>query len=252
MSGIIGVLDLQGGVVEHLAHLAALDLPARRVRQAADFEDLAGLILPGGESTCLSRLLRRYGLDHEIEKRLRAGLKLWGTCAGAILLAREVVGEAASLGLMDIRVQRNAFGSQLDSFNLTVAVPAVDLKPIPLTFIRAPKILRLGTVVSPLLEIDDYCAAAEDRDILVTIFHPELTPSLAFHRYFAGKCSIPVPPRNVMLTNWRADSWVSYASSLSPQARHKTRLIRPRPAGARSGSNRHPDTAHGSKWKHAR
>jgi len=211
MSGIIGVLDLQGGVVEHLAHLAALGLPARRVRQAADFEGLTGLILPGGESTCLSRLLRRYRLDREIEERLRAGLKLWGTCAGAILLAREVVGEATSLGLMDIRVQRNAFGSQLDSFNLTVEVPAVDPEPIPLTFIRAPKILHLGTAVSPLLEIDDYCAAAEDRDILVTVFHPELTPNLAFHCYFAGKCGIPVLTREDTPADWRADSWVGYA-----------------------------------------
>ncbi|WP_089723907.1 pyridoxal 5'-phosphate synthase glutaminase subunit PdxT [Candidatus Thiosymbion oneisti] len=211
MSGIIGVLALQGGVVEHLAHLAALGLPARRVRQAADFEGLTGLILPGGESTCLSRLLRRYGLDREIAAGLRAGLKLWGTCAGAILLAREVVGETASLGLMDIRVQRNAFGSQLDSFNRTLQVPAVAPEPIPLTFIRAPKILHLGTAVSPLLEIDDYCAAAEDRDILVTVFHPELTPSLAFHRYFAGKCGIPLPPREDAPADWQADSWVDYA-----------------------------------------
>jgi len=215
MPGIIGVLDLQGGVVEHLAHLAALSLSARRVRQAADFEGLAGLILPGGESTCLSRLLHRYGLGRAIEEGLRAGLKLWGTCAGAILLAREVVGEAASLGLMDIRVQRNAFGSQLDSFNLAVEVPAVDPEPIPLTFIRAPKILRLGTDVSPLLEIDDYYAAAEDRDILVTVFHPELTPSLAFHRHFAGKCGIPVPPRKDTPVDWRADSWVGYAPTPS-------------------------------------
>ncbi len=211
MSGIIGVLDLQGGVAEHLVHLAALDLPARRVKQAADFASLTGLIIPGGESTCLSRLLRRYGLDREIEEHWRAGLKLWGTCAGAILLARELVSEAASLGLMDIRVQRNAFGSQLDSFNRTLEVPAVDPEPIPLTFIRAPKILRLGTSVSPLLEIDDYCAAAEDRDTLVTVFHPELTPSLAFHRYFAGKCGIPVPPREDAPADWRADSWVGYA-----------------------------------------
>jgi len=212
MSGIIGVLDLQGGVAEHLEHLAALGLPARRVRQTADLAGLTGLIIPGGESTCLSRLLHRYGLDRAIEESLLTGLKLWGTCAGAILLAQELVGEAASsLGFVDIRVQRNAFGSQLDSFNLTVEVPAVDPEPIPLTFIRAPKILRLGTGVSPLLELDDYYAAAEDRDSLVTIFHPELTPSLAFHRYFAGKCGIPVPPREDAPADWRADSWVGYA-----------------------------------------
>jgi 5'-phosphate synthase pdxT subunit len=208
----VGVLDLQGGVVEHLEHLAALDVPARRVKAAADLDGLSGLIIPGGESTCLSRLLSRYGLDLEIEKRSRAGLKLWGTCAGAILLAREVVGEAPLLGLMDIRVQRNAFGSQLDSFNLTVDIPALDEASVPLTFIRAPKILRLGEGVSSLLEIDDFHAAAEDPGILVTVFHPELTPNLAFHRYFAGKCGLPVQAgRETRSTRWRADSWVSYA-----------------------------------------
>ncbi len=210
MSGI-GVLDLQGGVVEHLEHLAALGVPASRVKGAKDLDGLTGLILPGGESTCLTRLLHGCGLDREIAERCHAGLKLWGTCAGAILLAREVVGEVASLGLMDIRIQRNAFGSQLDSFNLTVAVPAVAPEPIPLTFIRAPKILRLGQGVSPLLEIDGYCAAAEDRNSLVTVFHPELTPSLAFHRYFAGKCGIPVPIPRIASAAWQADSWVGYA-----------------------------------------
>ena len=208
----IGVLDLQGGVVEHLEHLAALGVPARRVKGEADFEDLSGLIIPGGESSCLIRLLRRYGLDREIEERFGAGLKLWGTCAGAILLAREVVGETAGLGLMDIRIQRNAFGSQLDSFNLTIEVPTVDPEPIPLTFIRAPKILGLGAGVSPLLEIDEYYAAAEDRNILVTVFHPELTPSLAFHRYFARKCGMLVQEEDSAPDeNWRADSWVRYA-----------------------------------------
>lgn len=213
MSGI-GVLDLQGGVVEHLEHFAALGLVGRRVKGTADLEGLTGLILPGGESTCLTCLLRRCGLDREIAERYHAGLKLWGTCAGAILLAREVEGEAASLGLMDIRIRRNAFGSQLDSFNLTVAVPAVAPEPIPLTFIRAPKILRLGETVSPLLELDGYCAAAEDRDSLVTVFHPELTPSLAFHRYFAGKCGIPIPTHRDAPADWRVNSWVGYAPIL--------------------------------------
>jgi 5'-phosphate synthase pdxT subunit len=207
----IGVLDLQGGVVEHLEHLAALGVPACRVKGKADFEGLAGLIIPGGESTCLIRLMRRYELDREIEKHFRAGLKLWGTCAGAILLAREILDETPGLGLMDISVRRNAFGSQLDSFNLTTEVPAVDPGPIPLTFIRAPKILHLGEDVSPLLRIDDYCAAAEDRDILVTVFHPELTPSLAYHRYFVRKCGIPLPPRQGANTDWHGDSWVEYA-----------------------------------------
>ena len=208
----IGVLDLQGGVVEHLEHLAALDVPSRRVKVAADFDGIAGLIIPGGESTTLSRLLKRYGLDSEIKERFRAGLKLWGTCAGAILLAREVVGETPHLGLMDISIQRNAFGSQLDSFNTTVNIPALNETSVPLTFIRAPKITRLGERVTPLLQIDDYYAAAEDSNILVTIFHPELTPHLAFHRYFALKCGIPVQDSEEKRDErWRANSWVSYA-----------------------------------------
>jgi 5'-phosphate synthase pdxT subunit len=207
----IGVLDLQGGVVEHLEHFAALGVPTRRVKRAKDFEGLAGLVVPGGESTCLIRLLRRYGLDREIEKGFEKGLKLWGTCAGAILLARDLVGEPASLGLIDIQIRRNAFGGQLESFNRTVEVPTVDPEPVPLTFIRAPKILRLGEGVFPLLRIDGYYAAAEDRDILVTVFHPELTPSLAFHRYFAAKCGIQVPARHEACRSWRADSWVGFA-----------------------------------------
>jgi 5'-phosphate synthase pdxT subunit len=209
---MIGVLDLQGGVVEHLEHLAALDVSARRVKLAADLDGIAGLIIPGGESTCLSRLLRRYGLDRAIKEYFGAGLKLWGTCAGAILLAREVVGETAHLGLMDIRVQRNAFGSQLDSFNLRVDVPALHETSVPLTFIRAPKVLSLGEGVTSLLQVDDYHAAAEDPNILVTIFHPELTPNLAFHRHFARKCGIPVQDGGEQSDErWRTDSWVSYA-----------------------------------------
>jgi 5'-phosphate synthase pdxT subunit len=207
----IGVLDLQGGVVEHLEHLSALGVPARRVKRAEDFDGLAGLIVPGGESTCLSRLLSRYGLDRMIEERFRDGLKLWGTCAGAILLAREVADEAAHLALIDIRIQRNAFGSQLESFNLTVEIPALSSGRVPLTFIRAPKILSFGKDVECLVKIDDYHAAAEDANVLVTVFHPELTPNLAFHRHFARKCGIPVTSDEEARADWNADSWVSYA-----------------------------------------
>jgi 5'-phosphate synthase pdxT subunit len=189
-------------------------VPARRVKVAADLDGIAGLIIPGGESTCLSRLLQRYGLDREIKRHFRAGLKLWGTCAGAILLAREVEGEASLLRLMDIRVQRNAFGSQLDSFKLTLDIPVLEETCVPLTFIRAPKILSLGAGVTSLLQIDDFHAAAEDASILVTVFHPELTPNLAFHRYFVRKCGIQVPVKDgeePRTERWRTDSWVDYA-----------------------------------------
>ncbi len=186
----IGVLDLQGGVHEHLDHLHRIQVAARTVKSAADLAGLAGLIIPGGESTCLSRLLAIFGLDAAIKAHYRQGLKLWGTCAGAILLAQEQLGERPCLGLIDITVSRNAFGSQLDSFQGTGLVPAVARQPLPLTFIRAPKILRVGAGVQVLLSLADCIAAAEDEHILVTVFHPELTPSLAFHRYFARKCGL--------------------------------------------------------------
>jgi 5'-phosphate synthase pdxT subunit len=210
--GGIGVLDLQGGVQEHLDHLRRVGVAAWPVKRAADLADLAGLIIPGGESTCLSRLLHLFGLDAAIRRACGAGLKLWGTCAGAILLARENVGETPFLGLIDIAVSRNAFGSQLDSFNCEALAPAVAREPIPLTFIRAPKIVRAGAGVRVLLRLDDYIAAAEDEQILVTVFHPELTPSLAFHRYFARKCGLNVAGDDAGLDpDWTPLSWTRFS-----------------------------------------
>jgi len=212
-SGVIGVLDLQGGVQEHLDHLRRIEVAARPVKRAAELAGLAGLIIPGGESTCLSRLLAIFGLDRAIRQAYDGGLKLWGTCAGAILLARENVGETPCLGLMDIVVSRNAFGSQLDSFQGEALAPAVAGEPIPLTFIRAPKIVRVGEGVRILLPMDDYIAAAEDDRILVTVFHPELTPSLAFHRYFARKCGLNVADDDDagLDPDWTPLSWTRFS-----------------------------------------
>ena len=212
-SGVIGVLDLQGGVQEHLDHLRRIEVAARPVKRAAELAGLAGLIIPGGESTCLSRLLAIFGLDRAIRQAYDDGLKLWGTCAGAILLARENVGETPCLGLMDIVVSRNAFGSQLDSFQCEAQAPTIAREPIPLTFIRAPKIVRVGEGVRILLPMDDYIAAAEDDRILVTVFHPELTPSLAFHRYFARKCGIKVAGGDDagLDPHWTPHSWMDFS-----------------------------------------
>lgn len=211
---VLGVLGLQGGVQEHLDHLHRLGVAARTVKTAADLAGLAGLIIPGGESTCLSRLLHLFGLDEAIKQAYQEGLKLWGTCAGAILLARENVGETSFFGLIDMAIDRNAFGSQLDSFNREVLLPAVAREPIPLTFIRAPKIVRVGEGVQVLLALDDYIAAAESDQILVTIFHPELTPSLAFHRYFARKCAV-LSAADVddaaLDANWTPHSWMRFS-----------------------------------------
>ncbi|MBL8258648.1 MAG: pyridoxal 5'-phosphate synthase glutaminase subunit PdxT [Candidatus Competibacteraceae bacterium] len=211
-AGALGVLDLQGGVQEHLDHLRRIGVSARAVKRAAELEGLAGLIVPGGESTCLSRLLRLFELDRAIRHACDGGLKLWGTCAGAILLAAENLGEAPALGLIDIAVSRNAFGSQMDSFSREILAPAVAQEPIPVTFIRAPKIVRAGAGVRVLLELDGYIAAAEDDRILVTVFHPELTPNLAFHRYFARKCGLePGGADQSLDPGWTPQSWMRFS-----------------------------------------
>lgn len=210
----IGVLDLQGDVLEHLDHLERLGIAGVRVKEPADFAHLAGLIIPGGESTCLFRLLNIFGIKEVIIHEFQRGLKLWGTCAGAILLAKNIVGESPCLGLIDIEIERNAFGNQLDSFTCEALIPRVAPQPVPLTFIRAPKIVQVGIGVDVLLKQDDYIAAAESPDILVTIFHPELTPCLAFHRYFVLKCGL-IPSddieHSIIDPTWDSRSWTRHA-----------------------------------------
>jgi 5'-phosphate synthase pdxT subunit len=207
----IGVLDLQGGVQEHLEHFRRVGVRASPVKEARHLDGLAGLVIPGGESTCLRRLIDNFGLTGPIRGAHGTGMKLWGTCAGAILLATEIVGETPFLSLIDITVERNAFGSQLNSFHTVVDVPAVLDEAVPLTFIRAPKITRAGRDVCVLLTIDDYIAAAESASVLATVFHPELTPSTAFHRYFACKCGFETPGQGgVDPAEWSANAWMHF------------------------------------------
>jgi pyridoxal 5'-phosphate synthase pdxT subunit len=210
---IIGVLDLQGGVHEHLDHLQRLGIKTRRVKQETDFADLAGCIIPGGESSCISRLIDIFDIKPSLLKAAERGMKIWGTCAGAILLATKIIGETACLGLIDIEIERNSFGSQLDSFQTEALIPAIAAESIPLTFIRAPKILKTGPKVNVLLRIDDYIAAAENENILVTVFHPELTGSIALHRYFAVKCGlIPTDSKRTYSDpQWQNSSWTQLA-----------------------------------------
>jgi 5'-phosphate synthase pdxT subunit len=207
----IGVLALQGDVFEHLDHLSRIGIDGRPVKRAEEFEGLAGLILPGGESTCLARLLTIFGIDQIIRRKFQEGMKLWGTCAGAILLAKSIEGEAAHLGLIDILVARNSFGSQLDSFACEVDIPAISSRLVPLTFIRAPKILRVGEGVESLVRMEGFIAAAESKEVLVTVFHPELTPSLAFHRYFARKCGLEPTHEREDDLSWDRTSWMRLA-----------------------------------------
>ncbi len=209
----IGVLDLQGGVHEHLDHLERLGIAGRTVKEEDDFTALAGLIIPGGESTCMARLLTIFGLKGIILQHYRRGMKIWGTCAGAILLAQKVINEKPCLGLIDMEIERNGFGSQLDSFASNAFIEGVADEPIPLTFIRAPKILQVGKDVKVLLKIDDYIAAAENENILATVFHPELTGCIALHRYFARKCGLE--PTTAVQHNidphWKSHSWTRHS-----------------------------------------
>jgi 5'-phosphate synthase pdxT subunit len=150
-------------------------------------------------------------MDAAIREGFARGLRIWGTCAGAILLAKRLRGETPHLALIDIEIERNAFGSQLDSFNTVADVPKVSRAPLPLTFIRAPKIRSAGPDVEILLRMHDYIAAAESEQILVTVFHPELTPALAFHRYFLQKCGIPVPADAPEFEpGWDLTSWTRH------------------------------------------
>jgi len=211
---VIGVLDLQGGVHEHLEHLERVGVACKRVKQAEDFEGLAGLIIPGGESSCLARLLTIFGIKDVLLAAHCRGMKIWGTCAGAILLAQNVVGEDACLKLIDITVERNSFGSQLDSFAGEALIPDVSADPVPLTFIRAPKILAVQSDVRVLLRMDDYIAAAENDSVLVTVFHPELTGCLSLHQYFAVKCGLKNATGRARHADpdWDISSWTKYAA----------------------------------------
>jgi 5'-phosphate synthase pdxT subunit len=183
----IGVLSIQGSVAEHLARLLEVDgvLPVR-VRDEKDLSGIDGLIIPGGESTAIGRLLNEFNLLQPIRARIVSGMPVWGTCAGMILLAREVEDEEPWIGSMDIFVRRNAYGRQTDSFRSIEMVPSVSDIPLELVFIRAPIIVGTGVGVEVLLRTGEGIAAARQGSLLATSFHPELTSDNAFHAYFAS------------------------------------------------------------------
>lgn len=182
----IGVLALQGDFAEHLAALHRLGVAGRQVRLPEHLEDLAGLIVPGGESTTIGKLATAFGLMEPL-RAFAAGRALWGTCAGAIFLSRDARRPQPLLGVMDITVERNAFGRQVDSFETDLAVPSLDepARPYHAVFIRAPLIERVGPQVEVLASLPDgRTVAARQGRWLATSFHPELTDDLRFHRYF--------------------------------------------------------------------
>lgn len=183
----IGVLALQGDFHEHVHMLDALGVKPRLVRLPEDLSGLAGLIIPGGESTTIGKLAAAYGLVEPIREFGREGA-IWGTCAGAIFLSKDAHRDQPLLHLMDIQVERNAFGRQVDSFTIDLAVPFFDdglENPYHAVFIRAPIIREVRGEAQVLLTLPDgRIVAAQQRKFLATSFHPELTPDTRFHQYF--------------------------------------------------------------------
>lgn len=183
----IGVLALQGAFAEHIKKLEGLGVEAVEVRLPADLEGLDGLIIPGGESTTIGKLAVEYGLVTPLRNFARAR-PVWGTCAGMIFMAKEIGKTQPLLGVMDIVVERNAFGRQVDSFETGLAVPALQdgqERPFPAVFIRAPRLVSAKGDAEVIAMLDDGTAvAAREGHWLVTAFHPELTGDARFHQFF--------------------------------------------------------------------
>lgn len=182
----IGILSVQGGVAEHVRMVEKLGHEAVLVRRTEHLANLDGLILPGGESTTMSRLLRLGGMIEPLREAIQGGLPAFGTCAGMIMLATTVLDtrpDAESLGVIDVTVRRNAFGRQRDSFEGELDFTGID-SPVDSVFIRAPQIEEVGENVQVLATVDERVVAARQNHVLVTSFHPELTEDLQVHQYF--------------------------------------------------------------------
>lgn len=179
----VAVLALQGAFAEHEAMLEKLGAEWFEIRQAKDLDrPFDGLILPGGESTTMGKLLRDLELYEPLKAKIQAGLPVYGTCAGLILLAQEVEGGVPCFGTMDISVKRNAYGRQLGSFYTEAEMTGAGT--VPMTFIRAPYIAAAGPKAQVLAEVDGHIVAARQGNQLVTAFHPELSEDLSVHQYF--------------------------------------------------------------------
>ncbi|AUW92567.1 glutamine amidotransferase subunit PdxT [Sulfobacillus thermotolerans] len=185
----IGVLAIQGDVREHKNHLIAVGAEPAEVRTVKDFDSVDGLIIPGGESTTIGMLMQEGGLIDAIRSRVvNDHFPVYGTCAGLILLAKDVVGPSpARLGLMDITAGRNAYGRQLASFEAPITIPFLGQPDFPAVFIRAPKILAMSADVVPLAEYDGQVVMAEQGSLLVSAFHPEMSHDVRIHQYFVDK-----------------------------------------------------------------
>ena len=189
----IGVLALQGAFIEHIGMLQRLGVEAIEVRKAEQLAELDGLIIPGGESTTMGLVAERWGLVEPLRAWVEAGKPVWGTCAGMILLAERAVGQKQGgqplLGGLDVTVNRNYFGRQVDSFETDLHVPLWGDAPFHAIFIRAPAIVEIGVTVEPLARVttptgETVIAAARQQNLLATAFHPELTTDTRWHALF--------------------------------------------------------------------
>jgi len=188
----VGVLDPQGDVREHLAALRELGCGTRLVKRPADLAGVAGLILPGGESTTLSMLLESTGLYGEVAAAAGSGLPLLGTCAGLVLVARRVLDgrpDQRAFGLVDVVVRRNGYGRQLQSFEAEVPFGSGEAPPLPAVFIRAPLVVSAGEDVDVLASLHGAPVLVRQGNVLAASFHPELTADRRVHRMFTGICA---------------------------------------------------------------
>lgn len=192
----IGVLALQGAFAEHVSVLRSIGVEAVEVRLPGHLDEVDGLVLPGGESTAMRRLIDRWGMRQPILDLAARGAPLFGTCAGMIVLADEIAGEEAPiLPLLDVTVERNAFGRQLDSFETELIVPLLGATPVHAVFIRAPVIERVGPGVDVLARLDDgRIVAVRERNVFATSFHPELAGETRFHRLLAAMAAEHADP----------------------------------------------------------
>ena len=185
---IVGVLALQGDFREHIAVLQSLGANVLPVRRPEELAQVAGLVIPGGESSVMDKLSRMFGLAEPLKGAIRSRLPVYGTCAGLIMLADRVLDAIAgqqSLGGLDISVRRNAFGSQRDSFETDLKIPTLGQHPMHAVFIRAPVVEQLGEGVAALATLDDgRVVAVEQGNLLGTSFHPEMTGDTRFHEHF--------------------------------------------------------------------
>lgn len=190
-SARVGVLALQGDFREHAAVLTGLGADVSLIRRPSELTGIDGLVLPGGESSVMDKLARSFDLAGPLREAITAGLPVYGTCAGLILLADRILDGIAgqqSLGGLDVSVRRNAFGSQLDSFETDLSIPVLGDPPVHAVFIRAPVVEAAGPAVTPLASLPDgRMVAVEQGNLLGTSFHPEVTGDTRFHAYFLDK-----------------------------------------------------------------